>query len=137
MKVDPRYIKASHELYRKWYSLRNTHRRTKNLMCDDWAEDRLLFFQWAFDNEWYPGVRFYRKDKRKPYSPHNTALIGPFDNVKSKTTHQKAILTEDQVREIKKLLRDNYSQVMIAKKFNVCSSTISCVKTGKTWSHIQ
>ena len=132
-----KYIQSSHELYKKWYNLRKAHARTKKLVCSQWLEDRLVFFQWALDNGWHLGVRFYRKDKRKAYSPTNTLLISPFDKVESPKTHQLSVLNVSEVKEIKNLLRDECSQVMIAKKYNVSSTTISSMKTGETWSYIK
>lgn len=47
-----------------------------------------------------------------------------------------SILTEDDVRDIKEMLKNKYSGVAIAKKYNVSPKAISHIKLGSTWSHI-
>ena len=48
----------------------------------------------------------------------------------------QAKLNEIQVKEIKKLLRENTAQSFIAKKFNVSTATISSIKNKINWKHI-
>ena len=51
--------------------------------------------------------------------------------------NQNAKLTEDDVIKIKLLLKDGeLNQSEIAKLFNVNSNTISRIKTGKRWGHV-
>lgn len=45
-------------------------------------------------------------------------------------------LTDNQVKEIKKLLKNKIVQSVIAKKFKVNQATIGYINTGKTWGHI-
>lgn len=46
-------------------------------------------------------------------------------------------LTEDNVREIKRLLKQGeLSHSQIAKKFGIASSGVTKINTGKRWSHI-
>lgn len=45
-------------------------------------------------------------------------------------------LTEDQVRQIVRLLADGQPQSAIATRFGVEQTNISSIKTGKTWSHV-
>jgi hypothetical protein len=46
----------------------------------------------------------------------------------------KAILTEEKVLEIKKALK-NSTIVEVAAKFKVAKSTISHIRSGRTWGH--
>ena len=49
-----------------------------------------------------------------------------------------ALLTEFQVKEIKQLLEEGgLSQEKIAARFGVSQLTISCIKTGRRWSHMK
>ena len=41
-----------------------------------------------------------------------------------------------EVVEIKRLIRQNFHDVDIAKKFNVHRDTIRSIRNGKNWSHI-
>jgi predicted XRE-type DNA-binding protein len=48
-----------------------------------------------------------------------------------------ATLNSSQVIEIKRLLKEKQlNQREISEMFNVTQATISCIKTGKTWTHI-
>ena len=50
---------------------------------------------------------------------------------------EKYKLDEDDVKTIKTMLKDpTWSQANIARQFNVDPSTISMIKIGKNWSHI-
>ena len=49
--------------------------------------------------------------------------------------HYGAIFTDDEVRWIRKN-PDNLRQVDIARKFNVGSTTIAAIQSGKSWKHI-
>jgi hypothetical protein len=80
-------------------------------------------------------------------NPEHLFLGTPKDNVQdclnkkrrtasSGLNHYNVKLTEDQVREIKKLLKEKVSQSKLGKKFNVSPSTIQNIADGKTWKHI-
>lgn len=64
------------------------------------------------------------------------------DNHKSKhhnagISNGQSKLTENDVSEIKKLLRAGEYQADIAKKYNVGKLTINSINTGKRWRHIK
>ena len=48
-----------------------------------------------------------------------------------------AILNDDKVREIKKLLKKGLSQYKISKMYGVSRSAILKIKLGKTWTHVK
>lgn len=50
--------------------------------------------------------------------------------------HPRALLTEEQVIEIKKKLKNGQKGVALAKEYNVSKETISTIKTGRNWSHV-
>ncbi|MBT2690643.1 helix-turn-helix domain-containing protein [Bacillus sp. ISL-47] len=52
------------------------------------------------------------------------------------TTGPRSKLNENQVREIKKLLKKGISQSKIADQFNVQQMTISKISQGKSWKHV-
>lgn len=63
------------------------------------------------------------------------------DNVADRNSkgsaNNNAVLKEEQVREIHRLLIENKtSQIKIAKMFSVTSPHISCIKHGYNWRHI-
>ncbi len=47
-----------------------------------------------------------------------------------------ARLLEDQVREIKTRLQNGEGVKLLASVYNVCESTIRCIKNGRTWADI-
>lgn len=46
-------------------------------------------------------------------------------------------LSEQDIKEIRSLIKDGYTLVYIAKRFGVVHSTIHCIKAGITWKHIK
>lgn len=49
---------------------------------------------------------------------------------------RSAILNEDQVKEIKILLRKGEKQITIANKYNVTKTIVSNIYTNRTWKHV-
>lgn len=47
-----------------------------------------------------------------------------------------AKLHEEEVREIKKLLKNEHTKI-ISKKFNVSNSTIAAIKNGRSWKEVE
>lgn len=64
---------------------------------------------------------FYKNPERRPRGSRNG--------------HAK--LSEEKVREIKALLDQGFSQVSIAKRFNVQKSCICKISKGRTWNHVE
>jgi len=52
------------------------------------------------------------------------------------SNHPLAILTEENIPEIKFLIKEGFNQKEIAELFNVNHVVISKIKKGKAWSHI-
>ena len=74
----------------------------------------------------------HRCDNRLCVNPQHLFLGTLADNVKDMDEKQRrktrAKLTETQVKEVRQMLNDRYSQKEIAKKFNVDQTTISRIK---------
>jgi hypothetical protein len=47
-----------------------------------------------------------------------------------------AVLTEDQIPIIRRLLEEHVPGAVIARAFNVSPSTISLINVGKNWKHV-
>ena len=68
---------------------------------------------------------------------HRTGLI-KYKAINKGSSNNKAVLCEDSVREIKKLISAGKLLLKdIADLFNVSPITISHIKAGRTWSHIE
>jgi hypothetical protein len=64
-----------------------------------------------------------------------TMLDNSIDNVMKNRSSGHKLLVEEII-EIKKLLSENEKGIIIAKKFNVTKSNISCIKLNKSWKHV-
>jgi hypothetical protein len=51
--------------------------------------------------------------------------------------HPSRKLDDTRVREIRKLARDGYATLWIARRFSVSRKTISDILIRKTWSHVE
>jgi hypothetical protein len=51
--------------------------------------------------------------------------------------NRSSLLTEEDVVEIKKMIRSGFSQSVIARSFGVSKYTISNIKTKKSWTHVK
>ena len=66
-----------------------------------------------------------RHNKGRTIVPNNTG-----------SKHGMAILNEVAVYEIKKLLKDGFTQIKIAELYGVSISLISAIHLGKRWGHV-
>jgi hypothetical protein len=46
----------------------------------------------------------------------------------------RSILTEDDVREIRRMMTEGWTQAQLARRFGVSNNSIHCIVTGKSWS---
>lgn len=74
---------------------------------------------------------------RKGHKSTNETKDKISKSMQGKIRNDKAVLCDDDVLEIKYLLRDsNLSQQNIASMFNITKQSISKINLGKTWKHI-
>jgi hypothetical protein len=76
--------------------------------------------------------RIYKKKTQESIDKWKKSVIGMYDGEKN----PMAKLTEENVREIRKMIDAGIKVSEIAKKFNVTTSNIYCIKIGKTWKNI-
>lgn len=78
-------------------------------------------------------------------NPEHLFLASPKDNnndmIKKKriqhgSNHWKSKLTEKEVVRIRKMIKINIKQTIIAEKFNISPNHVSCIKTKKLWSYL-
>ncbi len=78
----------------------------------------------------------HRCDNRLCVNPAHLFIGNAIDNIRDMDAKQrrgtKSQLTYADVKQIKHLLADRFSQQTIADQFNVCQGTISRIKLGKT-----
>lgn len=80
----------------------------------------------------------HKCDNRKCINPHHLFLGTALDNSKDmwKKRRGSAKLTPENVKKVKQMLRDGETHSSIGKAFNVKSSTISKINTGKHWKSV-
>jgi len=113
-------------------------------ICPEWKDDFVVFFKWCLDNGWKKGLVLDRFDHNKDYEPSNCRFITVQEN--SSNMHKEnamygensanAKLTEDQVRQIRKLIAMDIKLTRIAKDFNVTASAIGAIKRRQNWKDL-
>lgn len=66
-KYDPAIMKseAGDQLYHKWLRIHRVFN------CSEEFKDFMLFYSWAVDSGFEPGLMLLRRDEEGPYSPEN------------------------------------------------------------------
>jgi hypothetical protein len=57
-------------------------------------------------------------------------------NRQAGAAHWKSRLTEDSVREIRKLCAGGMAQCRVAERFGISQGAVSAIKTHKVWTHV-
>lgn len=104
---------------------------------------------WAFIGPQLPGIVVNHKDGNKgdprieniEYMTKSNDILHALAVLGARRArgrdHHRAKLTEENVREIRRLLREGVIQnVKIAKMFGVTKMTIGHVKAGRVWRHV-
>lgn len=87
-------------------------------------------------------------DNRSCCNPHHLRIGTQAENVQDAvergrakgargTSNDSAVLTEDDVIEIRKLLKSGLSQTEVAGKYGVVSQTINNIATGYSWGWLE
>lgn len=85
-------------------------------------------------------------DNRRCVRPDHLLVGTPADNMRDKVERMRHTfgervntvrLTEDEVREIRRLSREGWSQHPLARRFGVARVTIQTIVTGKNWKHVK
>lgn len=126
-----------------WVSMRrrckdSNHPQYKNYggkgikVCERWNKFTNFFEDMG---ERPPGYSVIRLDKTKDFSPENCKykLVPLYAK-----RNGNAKLTEDQVREIKRLLKTTTTYAIAkTQKYNVSRHTLDSIRDGRTWKHIK
>jgi hypothetical protein len=66
----------------------------------------------------------------------NSGVVDPDFNPRRGEANGRAKLTEDDVREIKRMIRDNVKRQTIAAKFNISIEAIHTIRKGVRWGWV-
>jgi len=102
-------------------------------VCDEWRDDYVSFTTWANANGYKRELSIDRVDNDGNYEPSNCRFVTKADNTRNSSV---AILTKKEVIEIKKKINNGWKNHILAKEYNVDPSTISYIKTKKTWRNV-
>lgn len=96
---------------------------------------------WAFLGDQPKGTQVHHKDGRwHNNAAHNLAYVDPAEHYASHRqgeANSQAILTEREVREIRRQLGKGARGTEVARKYGVAPQTIYSIKSGRTWAHVQ
>lgn len=145
-------IGINHPLYRLRYSIMSRCYNAKSSdypyyqgkgikVFEEWRTNPISFYTWCLENGWKSGLSLDRIDPNSDYEPSNCQFITLADNLKKCRIQNPKIrnskLSEDQVREIRKMLAQDIKIIRIAKEFGVSSATIGAIKSGQNWSSLK
>jgi len=99
-------------------------------VCDEWRTNAGAFIEWCGENGIVSGVEVDRINNDGPYSPENCRPASRGENVRNST---RVRLSREDVFLVLELSLKGVTRAELARKFNVSSSTISCIARGKTW----
>jgi len=133
-----------HPLYGKWRDIKQRCSNTKCkayrnygakgiLICDEWKNNFLSFYNWAITNGWENGLTIDRIYNNKGYCPDNCHFVTLSENT-SKTCRRK--LNEIAVKVIKYYLAKGVYYRELAKIYKVDHATIWQIKNNKTWERV-
>ena len=115
-------------------------------VCDRWLRksDKKASGFWAFVEDMGPkpeGFTLDRKDNDGPYSPDNCRWASHETQTSNKNQAKGsrvggAILSEEQVLEIRERLALGESRPSVARDYEVSVSCIQDIHEGRTWKHI-
>lgn len=125
-------------------SVYNTYKGKGIRVCDEWLFSVISFYDWAISAGWVPGLVIDRIDSKGHYEPSNCRFITKSENSKKARSENfqmgekssVSVLTNESVREIRRLLSDGFTHRDLAKMFNVGKSTITSINLRQTWLHI-
>jgi hypothetical protein len=114
------------------------------IVCDEWRNDMVKFYNWCMDNGWKKGLCLDRIDNNGNYEPLNCQFLTQSEHAKKsqRDTPQKgedigtSVLSDDEVRAIRLLFKCGYSSGKISEFFNTGRTTIKYIGSGRTWRHI-
>jgi hypothetical protein len=87
----PTHGLSKHPLYRKWSGMitRTTNKKERSyrnyghrgiVVCDEWRNDFLTFYNWAINNGWKKGLTIDRIDVNGNYEPNNCQWLTMKEN---------------------------------------------------------
>jgi len=102
-------------------------------VCDEWLDPK-AFCEWALATGYERGLTIDRIDNDGDYEPSNCRFITTEENNQNRRC---TILTPDDVKKIKRMIRREIPQVRIAERFNVSPANIYNIKADRAWKNVE
>lgn len=88
-------LSKTHPLYKKWWAMKERCRNPKNedykhyggrgiIVCKEWANDFMAFYNWSVANGWQPTLQIDRIDVNGNYEPSNCRYVTIKENNRNK-----------------------------------------------------
>jgi hypothetical protein len=89
---------AGHPIHAAWHGMKRrcylpTYKEYNNyggrgiIICDEWLNDVVAFYNWSIQNGWKEGLQIDREDVNGSYSPSNCRWVTPKVNSNNKRHH--------------------------------------------------
>jgi group I intron endonuclease len=104
-------------------------------------DDNSNGYNMTIGGEGISGLKFSEESKKKSSESHKGQIVSNETRKKISerfkgSNHPLSKLNEEEVLQIKEMLKDGMSYLEIAKEFNVVEGTISTIKQGRSWKHV-
>ena len=131
----PTHGLSKHPLYRKWSGMITRIENPKDarfhryggrgiVICEEWRNNFLSFYNWAISNGWQKGLTIDRKNNDGNYEPNNCHFIPMIEN--SIKDQIKFKPNNEQIKQICNLyLNFGYTVTYLAKTFFTHKENIS------------
>lgn len=102
----------------------------KNIqVCDDWRQNKTLFFTWALSNGYENNLTIDRIDSKKNYEPSNCRWISKSENSKKAITPRFNESSIDKYGDkLLEMIKNNVHHKTISTEFNICKATVYNLK---------
>ncbi len=101
-------------------------------ICDEWKNSFKAFYDWSIKNGFEPHLHIDRIDSKKGYTPDNCRYVTQSDNNRNGARSKLDVV---RVREVI-LLHGIYSNLEIARVYNIDPSTLVNICKGVLWKDV-